>query len=215
MAKRLSDTEKWSDPWFRKLPKDLKLLWLYLLDRCDMAGCWKTDIDLASLFIGYRYSIDRVLKEFNSDKVRIVEFDNGRKWMIEDFIRYQYGKLSEESRVHKSVFRLLSSYEQIGYAKGIYTPNVNNKDKDKDKDIVEEKKKFGKEGIVLLSQKQFENLKIKFSELGANQRIQSLENGILSKGYKYKSHYHTILSWEEKNNKEINVRPKQPDTIKF
>jgi hypothetical protein len=31
MAKRFTDSEKWKDPFFEELTKDLKLAWLYLL----------------------------------------------------------------------------------------------------------------------------------------------------------------------------------------
>ena len=41
-----------------------------------------------------------------------------------------------------------------------------------------------------------------FGEQGAADRIQELNDGIGSKGYKYHSHYHTILSWDRKHSKE-------------
>ena len=44
MAKRMSETEKWKDPWFEGLSKDFKLIWLYLLDDCDNAGIWQMSI---------------------------------------------------------------------------------------------------------------------------------------------------------------------------
>jgi hypothetical protein len=36
--KRFTETTKWADPWFRKLPLRLKSLWHWLCDTCDMAG---------------------------------------------------------------------------------------------------------------------------------------------------------------------------------
>jgi hypothetical protein len=41
MAKRFTDSEKWSDPWFLSLKTREKLFWLFLIDRCDHAGIWK------------------------------------------------------------------------------------------------------------------------------------------------------------------------------
>lgn len=35
--KRFTETTKWDDPWFRQLKPDLKLLGLWLVDRCDNA----------------------------------------------------------------------------------------------------------------------------------------------------------------------------------
>jgi len=65
----------------------------------------------------------------------------------------------------------------------------------------EEKVKYGEFGNVLLVKKSYEKLISIFGEKGANERIENLSTGIASKGYKYKDHYATILSWERKNNK--------------
>lgn len=53
---------------------------------------------------------------------------------------------------------------------------------------------------VYLFASEYHELVKKFSENGAKERIQALNDAIMSKGYKYKSHYHTILNWERKNN---------------
>ena len=58
-----------------------------------------------------------------------------------------------------------------------------------------EKKSFGETGIVKLTDQEFSKLVQKFGQAEAEAKISRLENGICSKGYKYKSHYHTILNW--------------------
>lgn len=59
---------------------------------------------------------------------------------------------------------------------------------------VESKKEYA-EG-VMLKLAEHDKLVKQFGEAGANERIAALSLGIKSKGYKYKSHYHTILNWE-------------------
>ena len=54
---------------------------------------------------------------------------------------------------------------------------------------------------VFLTEDEHKKLINLFGEEGVRQRIESLNDGIMSKGYKYKSHYHTILSWERRNGK--------------
>lgn len=43
MTRRLTETEKWRDKWFRKLPKDSKLMFLWLCDNVDHAGFIELD----------------------------------------------------------------------------------------------------------------------------------------------------------------------------
>jgi len=67
----------------------------------------------------------------------------------------------------------------------------------KEKEI-EKKKKYLE--FVYLTEEQYQKLVELFTEQGTKERIQSLNDYLGSKGVKYKSHYHTILSWERKNN---------------
>ena len=52
---------------------------------------------------------------------------------------------------------------------------------------------------VLLSKDEFSKLTESFGIEGTNERIKNLNDYVMSKGAKYKSHYHTILNWERKN----------------
>jgi hypothetical protein len=54
--------------------------------------------------------------------------------------------------------------------------------------------------FVLLTQDQYSKLCADFTKEGADERIKKLNLYIGSKGDKYKSHYHTILNWEHKDN---------------
>jgi hypothetical protein len=134
--KRFTETTKWEDPWFRRLPPEMKLLWSWILDRCDNAGIIDPDIDLASFQIGYQYPID-TLSKFDG---RVVQIECG-KWFIPKFIQFQYGELSTDCRAHKPVFQSLEKHginatdlHLKGYPKGINTLQEKDKDKDKEKD---------------------------------------------------------------------------------
>ncbi len=147
MAKRFTETEKWQG-WFRRLSPEMKCLWLYICDECDNAGVWRVDTGLADFTIGTQFDWEKVTEELGG---RIKIFDNGEKWFITDFIRFQYGsQLKENSNPHQSVIKLLDKYSlradvldengnvldtlTKGLAKGLDTLKDKDKDKDKDKE---------------------------------------------------------------------------------
>jgi len=103
--KRFTETQKWEDPWFRKLKPEMKLLWQWLLDRCDNAGVIDPDLDLASFQIGYGYPMD-TLCDFGE---RVIKLPCG-KFFIPKFIDFQYGKLSEDCKAHNPVFQSLQKH---------------------------------------------------------------------------------------------------------
>jgi hypothetical protein len=145
--KRFTETQKWEDPWFRRLPLEMKLLWMWLCDRCDNAGVIDPDIELASFQIGYQYPID-TLSQFDG---RLVRIPCG-KWFIPKFIEFQYGNLSEDCKAHKPIFLSLEKHQIKGYPKGINTLQEKEKEKDTEKEPEKEdepirKKRFKKPTI--------------------------------------------------------------------
>lgn len=68
------------------------------------------------------------------------------------------------------------------------------------KDII--KDIYGEFKNVLLTKEEHQKLTDKFGETKALALIERLSAGIASKGYKYKSHYATILNWNNKDEKE-------------
>ena len=91
MFKRLTDTDKWKkNVWFRKLPKDYKLLWLYVNDDCDNVGVWEVDLELANILMGTECELEKASEIF---KKRIYEFTTGNdtlKWFVKNFCDFQY-----------------------------------------------------------------------------------------------------------------------------
>ncbi|MBI3589933.1 MAG: hypothetical protein HY094_00970 [Candidatus Melainabacteria bacterium] len=139
--KRFTDTAKWQDPWFRKLPVEYKNLWQYITDTCDNSGVWKPDFELLSFCIGEHLEYEEALKVLNQDKERIKVLENGN-WYIVGFISFQYGELKEQSKPHAHVLSLLKKHNLLEeYAKGIHTLKEKDKDKDIEKDKEEDKDK--------------------------------------------------------------------------
>lgn len=137
MAKRFTDSDKWSDTWFRALSAEHKLAWLYLLDNCDTAGVIDLDKPLADFQIGTALDWDTFLANCST---RVTALKNGKLFVVR-FVEFQYGKLSRDCRAHNPVFASLEKNEiendrgSKGYSKGIQRGQ--DKDKDKDKDFKE------------------------------------------------------------------------------
>jgi hypothetical protein len=147
---------------------EMKLLWQWLLDRCDNAGVIDPDLDLASFQIGYQYPMDTLL---GFDQ-RVVKLPGG-KWFIPKFIGFQYGKLSLECKAHNPIFQSLSkngidpqtlAFERVskGYPKGIHTLQEKEKKKDKEKEKEKEAQKSKSRGAI-------EELKSFAAEIGLSE----------------------------------------------
>ncbi len=132
MAKRFTDSEKWERPWFRKLPNEYKLFWIYLLDKCDSAGFWYVDIELASFLIGEIITEENALK-YLGKQIKVLA---NNKWQIVDFVTFQYGKLVPNNNLHRSVLEKIGK-NPLGASEGLVSPLAG--DKDKDKVIVKDK----------------------------------------------------------------------------
>jgi len=129
--KRFTESTKWDDPWFRQLPGAAKLLFLWLVDKCDGAGILDADLGLASFQIGMKISEDTLAALGE----RVTRLDNG-KLMLTKFIKFQHGELSRDCKAHNPVFKSLEANGllavdedgkervSIPYAKGIQRVQV-------------------------------------------------------------------------------------------
>jgi transposase len=64
------------------------------------------------------------------------------------------------------------------------------------------KKQFGEFSNVLLTEEEFKKLVDKFGEFSTEIKIENLSSALESKGYKYKSHYATIIQWDLQDQKK-------------
>ena len=153
MAKRYTDSLKWDDPFFADLSNEYKLLWIFILDKCNHAGIYKVNPRMAEFCLGTKYDWTKVLGVF---KGRIQSL-NDEKWFIPKFIEYQYGVLVETNRVHHSILQILT---KEGLYKDCSRTILGSKDKDKEKDKVKDKEKENSislfwEHYLLKTQKKF------------------------------------------------------------
>ena len=77
MAKRFTDNEKWQKRFFRDLPMEYKLLWIYILDDCNHAGIWDVDLEVAGIRIGDKhFDLESVAATFYEQIVVFKDGDN-------------------------------------------------------------------------------------------------------------------------------------------
>lgn len=101
--KRFTDTTKWRNPWFRKLPPPLKCFWNFICDECDHAGFWKVDLELAEFLIGVKFTQANIFEAFDGR----VEECAGGVWRVVPFVEFQYGQLSPANAAHRGVIKIL------------------------------------------------------------------------------------------------------------
>ncbi len=146
MRKRLTETAKWSDPWFRGLSLKHKALWQWLVDNCDCAGVLpEIDWGLASFQIGETCS-ESDMAAFG-DRVE----PHGKGWWLPKFVAFQVGYF-EAHTTSKPLIGIMRALDRAGIpldramqtlSKGLSKGLVTLKDKDKDK----EKEKDSEKGV--------------------------------------------------------------------
>lgn len=149
MAKRFTDTEKYKDPWFRRLPPKLKTLFYFMCDDCNHAGVWKENFDMFEMFFKIKVTHDD-MKEFGE---KIVRLDNDT-YFLTSFIKFQYGTLNKANNAHQGVIKSLN-YNNIEIspylapAKPLPSPclGAQDKEQDKDMDMDKEQEQDNKRGI--------------------------------------------------------------------
>ena len=105
--KRFTETAKWEDSWFMDLSPTEKLFYMYILDRCNNCGVWEVNFRLAEFMVGLPLNQKEILEKFK-DRIKLLE--NGKKWLIPKFIKFQYGQLNPKCKPHLAVIKLLEKH---------------------------------------------------------------------------------------------------------
>ena len=122
MAKRMSETEKWKDPWFSELSNDYKIIWLYLLDDCDNAGIWQCNMKMLNFNCNTTFTQTDLLNTFKKRLSKISE----DRFIINKFCEFQYGEqfLNSKNKAVVSAINKLNRYNLIENIKGINTLSI-------------------------------------------------------------------------------------------
>lgn len=106
MAKRFTDTNKFNDPWYRRLSILHKVIWEYLLAECNYAGILDNfDLDLMSFKIGEKITLENM--DVFKDKIIFI---SDKTLYIPKFISFQYGELNAKNKVHINVLKELTKW---------------------------------------------------------------------------------------------------------
>lgn len=135
MGTRLTDTDKWDDPWYMELPGAYKLAWDYLCDNCDFGGV----IDLNKPLAAFRIKMDIDWDEFIDEAARgrVIRLQSGKLW-LKGFVAFQCKTwtLNLKNKAHLGAFRLLqrsgadwSSHYQVVDGASPHTVKTNNENK--------------------------------------------------------------------------------------
>lgn len=169
------------------LPLDGQAIWVKMIAYSEICGGRPGYIEdnnqngLPYEFIAHELHCSVELLKSVVDKMeqdKAVEVNGSGSIRLVNFNQYQFGEYDR----------------QEPYRKG-------QKEAQKLADKSSEKKPYGEFANVLLSDAEYEKLVEKFGEADAVQRIENLSSAIASKGYRYKSHYATILTWERMDEK--------------
>ena len=118
VKKRFTDTLKWEKEWFLSLEINDKIVWLYLLDKCDEAGLWNVNWGLVSILTGVK-----VTECPNALKHQILKTNHDRVVYIKDFMEFQYPDyLNKKSPMIAKCVKRLVDYGVI--SKALYNQSV-------------------------------------------------------------------------------------------
>lgn len=128
--RRFTDTLKWDDPWFRQLPGCHKLVFLYIVDRCNNAGFWEVDEDA----ICWHTKIEpKHLEGAWKGLDRGIKGASGWVW-VRRFLKHQKNEpLNALNPAHRQIIALISEQRErfkscpefqqfIGAYKGLLSP---------------------------------------------------------------------------------------------
>ncbi len=146
---RFTAPEKWNDEWFSNLKPIEKLVFLYLVDKCDNAGFFEINKRIDAFLIGV--TEDEFMANLRALKKTYVASVDGRKVWIKNYLKYQKNlPLNPENNAHKQIIAFILSnknnfnyeFDYLGANEGLFSPIGKVIGKGKVKVKVEEEENF-------------------------------------------------------------------------
>ncbi len=208
MAKRFTSTDKWRDPWYRKLPYPYRDFWQYILDNCDNAGIWVKDIETAAHFVGGEINEAKAIEYFNAEKERIKTLNGGSKWEVIDYIEFQFGNLTPNNPLHNSIIQLIERYKARGMAgvfKGYASPSSKGKGISKGNSKGKEKKQPAVKPDFLPALK----ANPAYKHIDIDNELNKMDAWLMTHPGRQKTQ-RFVVNWLNKIDKPIGITKRQP-----
>jgi len=189
--------EFWTDGDILKLSLNARLFYIGLWNFCDDNGVIEYDLVAikARIFPNDRVCIEKLLQELlNLGKALIYEVEKRQYIFIKNLTQHQVIDRPRKSNLP------LPNTNQMKSTEIILGRKEGRERKGRDGiDPAPEKMKFL--DFVFMTKNEFDSLVEKLGESTVKDYIERLNNYVGAKGVKYKSHYHAILSWSNKDTK--------------
>lgn len=126
---RFTAPEKWNDEWFSNLKPLEKLVFMYLIDKCDNAGFFEINKRIDAFLIGI--AEDDFLSNLRAIKKTYIPSTDGRKIWIKNYLFYQKNlPLNPDNNAHKQIIKIVLSnikifnydFNYLGANEGLFSP---------------------------------------------------------------------------------------------
>lgn len=87
MSLRYTQTDKWKDDWFLSLSNDYRIIFLWLVDSCTIAGVWKISFKEMNYKCNTNITESEFLEIFGN---RLKKVDNHNAYFIPNYLKVQY-----------------------------------------------------------------------------------------------------------------------------
>ncbi len=211
--RRMISPDIWQDPWFGKLTHTEQIFFIGIISNCDDEGRILAESPyLRSRIFIYQdielLAIDNMLSKFKDTNRNFYLYNvNGSHYVyLKTWNKYQKPEHASPSTLppppnqsvndseNQSVNDSPPSIVECSIVKGSIVECSGKTPK--------QKKSYGEFNNVLLTDGEKGKLIERFGEQDFKYRVEKLSTGIESKGYKYKSHYATILNWARKDEED-------------